>query len=226
MDTGIESYSPDWFKARQGNFTGSEVWKLMTEPREKYKKESGQLSVTAETYVLEKVWEKLSGQTKGGIDNFATEWGNEHEPKAKKWYTKLTGNEVIESPLVYSPVINGLTGTPDGLIGEDGMIEIKCPFNGANHLKHCFITNDEYFKSEHNDYYYQIQCYLFLTSRKWCDFVSFDPRIDCDLGMFIYRVNANKEVHEEMIKKVLQARVLFDGYYESFSKSVVNTNAE
>lgn len=214
MESGIEIYSPEWFKSRQGNFTGSEVWKLMTKPRSK--KET--ISKTAETYILEKVWEKLSGLTKSGIDNFATEWGNENEPKAKKWYTNLTGNEVHESKLVYLNDLNGFTGSPDGLVGEDGMIEIKCPYNGANHLKHCFITNDEYFKTEHNDYYYQIQSYLMLTGREWCDFVSFDPRIDSQLGMFIYRVNSDLELHEVMKEKIIKAREIFNGYYESFNK--------
>lgn len=214
MDTGIEIYSPEWFKSRQGNFTGSEVWKLMIEPRSK--KEI--LSKTAETYILEKVWEKLSGMVKSGFDNFATEWGNDNEPKAKKWYAQLTGNEVKDAQLVYSQEIEGFTGSPDGLVGEDGMIEIKCPFNGANHLKHCFITNDEYFKTEHNDYYYQIQSYLMLTGRKWCDFVSFDPRIDSQLGMFIYRVESNEDVQREMKIKINDARILFIEYYQSFNK--------
>ena len=213
METGIEIYSPEWFKDRQGSFTGSEVWKLMTEPRSK--KET--ISKTAETYILEKVWEKLSGKCKSGFDNFATEWGNDNEPKAKKWYTKLTGREVTDSRLVFNPDLKGFTGSPDGEVGEDGLIEIKCPFNGANHLKHCFITTDEYFKAEHPDYYWQIMSYLYLTGRQWCDFVSFDPRIDCDLGMFIYRVNKNEADEALLEAKIIQARELFDGFYQSFS---------
>jgi putative phage-type endonuclease len=213
MESTIEIYSPEWFINRQGNFTGSEIWKLMSEPRSK--KDS--LSKTAETYILEKVWEKLSGEVKQGINNFATEWGNEHEPTAKKFYTSVTGNEVKDSLMLYSNEIEGLTGSPDGLVGEDGLIEIKCPFNGANHLKHCFITNDETFLSEQPEYYYQMQCYMLLSGRKWCDFVSFDPRIISDLGLFIYRVNANEEVIEKMTEKVKLARELFNQYFESFN---------
>lgn len=213
MDSTVEIYSPEWFKIRQGNFTGSEVWKLMTEPRSK--KET--ISKTAETYILEKVWERLSGKTKSGIDNFATEWGNDNEPLAKKWYSKITGNRVDDAILVYKPELDGLTGSPDGLVGIDGMIEVKCPFNGANHLKHCFITNDEYFKTEHNDYYWQIMTYLYLTGRQWCDFVSFDPRIDCDLGIFIYRVWANKADFELLENKVKQCRELFNAFYKTFA---------
>jgi hypothetical protein len=218
MDTGIEPYSQEWFIERQGSFTGSEVYKLMTEPREKAKKEAGLLSVTAETYILEKVWEKLSGQTKPGFDNMATEWGNENEPKAKKWYTRLTGHEITEANLIYDESIEGFTGTPDGLVGDEGMIEIKCPFNGANHLKHCCVVSDDGFRCDFPEYYYQIQSYLMLTGRKWCDFVSFDPRIDSKMGMFVYRVEADWSVHQDMKQKIKAARKVFNQFYEIFSK--------
>jgi hypothetical protein len=219
METSIEAYSPEWFKSRQGNFTGSEVWKLMTKPRNK----SEPISKTAETYILEKVWEKLSGLTKGGVDNFATEWGNEYEPMAKQFYMRLTGNEITEAPLVYNISYDGLTGTPDGLIGGDGLIEVKCPFNGANHLRHCFITEDEYFKTEHPEYYWQQMSYMALTGRAWSDFVSFDPRINTDLGLFIYRLTRNDEDINELAEKVQQARELFNGYYDSFIGSYNTT---
>jgi putative phage-type endonuclease len=213
MESTIEIYSPEWFINRQGNFTGSEIWKLMTEARSK----KDVLSKTAETYILEKVWEKLSGEVKQGINNMATEWGNDNEPTAKKFYSSVTGNEVKDSLMLYSNEIQGLTGSPDGLVGEDGLIEIKCPYNGANHLKYCFITKDETFLSEQPEYYYQMQCYMLLSGRKWCDFVSFDPRIISDLGLFIYRVNANEEVIEKMTEKVKLARELFNQYFESFN---------
>ncbi len=209
----IEIYSATWWQQRCGNFTGSEVWRLMSEPRSK----KDVLSKTAETYILEKVWEKLSGEVKQGINNFATEFGNEHEPTAKKFYTSVTGNEIIDSKLLYSNEIEGLTGSPDGLVGDEGMIEIKCPFNGANHLRHCFITDEETMLSEIPEYYYQMQCYMLLSGRKWCDFVSFDPRIISDLGLFIFRVNANEEVHAKMKEKVMVARDLFNKYFESFN---------
>ena len=213
MESTIEIYSPEWFINRQGNFTGSEVWKIMTEPRSK----KDDLSKTAETYILEKVWEKLSGEVKQGINNFATEFGNENEPIAKKFYQSVTGNEVKESLMLYSNEIEGLTGSPDGLIGEYGLIEIKCPFNGANHLRHCFITDEESLLSEIPEYYYQMQCYMLLSNRNWCDFVSFDPRIISDLGLFIFRLNRNDEVIEKMKSKVTIARELFNKYFESFN---------
>lgn len=213
MESTIDAYSPDWFKERQGSFTGSEAWKLMTKPRSK----SETISKTAETYIIGKVWEALSGQCISGVDNFATEWGNDNEPIAKKFYTKLTGNDIGIAPLVYKNDLKGFTGTPDGYVGEDGLIEIKCPFNGANHLKHCFITTDEYFKAEHTEYYWQCQSYMLLTGRKWCDFVSFDPRINSDLGLFIYRLAFNEEDCNDLVDAVNKARELYNEYYKLFN---------
>jgi len=214
MESGIESYSAEWWISRHGTFTGSEAWKLMTEPKTK----SESVSVTAETYILEKVWEKLAQQSKNGIDNYATEWGNDHEPLAKKFYTKITGREISAANMVFREDLEGFTGTPDGFVGEDGMVEIKCPWNGANHLKHCCIQDDGYFLKEHKEYYWQIQSYLYLTGREWCDFVSFDPRINSDLGMFIHRVKADTDQHKKLVKKVKEGRDLFKMFYELFTK--------
>lgn len=186
----------------------------MTEPRAK----KDLLSKTAETYIREKLYERLSGQPKPSIDNYATAWGHENEPIAKRYYTARTGNEVIESKLLYSETIEGLTGSPDGLVGEDGMIEIKCPFVGANHLN--FFFNEDSFESEHSEYYYQMQCYLLLSGRKWCDFVSFDPRLilNSDSGLYIRKHEANLEVMERMTEKVTIARNLFNDYLNIFKK--------
>ena len=155
-------------------------------------------------------------RSKQGINNFATEFGNENEPIAKKFYQSVTGNEIKDSLMLYSNEIEGLTGSPDGLVGEDGLIEIKCPFNGANHLRHCFITDEETLLSEVPEYYYQMQCYMLLSNRNWCDFVSFDPRIISDLGLFIFRLNRNDEVIEKMKSKVIIARNLFNQYVKTF----------
>lgn len=212
--TGIEPYSPDWFKLRQGKFTASEVWKLMTTPRSK----NQEISITADTYILEKVHEKLSGLTKTTINNFATEWGIEHEPMACNWYAKLTGNK-IESAFLY--LRENFAATPDRLVNDDGLLEVKCPANGASHLKHCFISDDDYFKKEHPDYYWQCMAQMHVTERAWCDFVSFDPRINSDFGLFIYRLHYNTEDGVLIEKKLQEATKLFDNYLSIFLKNKI-----
>lgn len=212
-NTRVAAYTPEWFKLRQGLFTASEIYKLMTEPRSK----KDPISKTAETYILEKVHEKLTGQTKMGVDNFATQWGVEHEPLAKNWYEKLTGNTTHESFLEFHEYLEGFGCTPDAPVNNDGLLEIKCPANGGNHLKHCFITTPEYFKSEHPEYYWQCLAQMNITKRKWCDFVSFDPRINADLGIFIYRLEYQEEDAKLMEDKIMKARAIYNDYLAIFS---------
>jgi len=214
----IEPYSPEWFKLRCGTFTASEAWKLMTEPRAK----KDTISKTAETYILEKVHEKITGQMKMGIDNFATQWGVEHEPLAAKWYAKLTGSEVGDPYMEFHPQMDYFSCTPDRYVNNDGLIEIKCPANGSNHFKHCFITNDEFFKNEHSEYYWQCQSQMAICKKDWCDFVSFDPRVNTDLGMFIYRLYKNTKDIELLETKVRESRELFDKFYVMFGSADKN----
>jgi len=265
----IAPYSPEWWSLRHGCFTGSEIWKLMTEPKgkspkqkfeehavklaesearynnipdsklnqksstnlkakiEKYvkeyailneKKNDCHISDTAETYILEKVHEKLTGKAKMGVDNFATQWGVEHEPLAKKWYAKITGNVLEEPYMKFHDTIEGFSCTPDAFGSIVPLSEFKCPANGANHLKHWLISSDEYFKDFHPAYYWQCVAQMNIFSKDRIDFVSFDPRIDNDRGMFIYTMDINEEDAEKMEKKVLSARELYNDYYNLFNQ--------
>ncbi len=214
--TDIQPYSHEWWSKRHGCFTASEIHKLMSEPKSKEAKEAGELSDGALTYVLEKVHEKLTGKAKMGIDNFATQWGIEHEPLAAMWYQKLTGNTIKEPTLCFHETQEGFSCTPDKFVNDDGLTEIKCPANGANHLKHCFITTNEFFKIEHKEYYWQIVAQLSVTKRIWCDFLSFDPRINNDFGMFIYRVKDVQKDISLMESKLKKARDMYNGYLETF----------
>lgn len=213
MDTATDNriipYSTEWFEKRIGAFTASEIHKLMSDGKAKDKI----FSDKGETYILEKVHELLSRLPKPNITTFATQWGVEHEPIALAWYEKLTGRKVEQPYLFIDEDFEAFQATPDGLVGEDGLIEIKCPANGANHIEHCFITTDEYFKKVHKEYYWQMQCQMLLSKRKWCDFVSFDPRINSDLGLFIYRLNFNPEDGEAIEYKVVKALEERDSYF-------------
>lgn len=265
----IAPYSPEWFKAHAENFTASDAWKIMSNPKgksplqrfedhavklaemeakynnlpqakltlksnvklsekiEAYKKEymilhekrnDIHLSETAETYILEKVHGKLTGMVKAGIDNASTQWGIENEPLAKKWYSKITGHVLLEPFLEFHPTIEGLSCTPDSPIDPEGLAEFKCPANGANHLKHWLISSDEYMKEKHDDHYWQCMAQMNIMGQPWNDFVSFDPRIDNDRGMFIYRLHYNEQDGQEMEKRMIAARGLFNDYYNLFSK--------
>jgi predicted phage-related endonuclease len=95
------------------------------------------------------------------------------------------------------PDINWLGASPDRLVGEDGLLEIKCP-NTTTHLTNIFENRipSEYIK--------QIQCQLWVTGKQWCDFVSFDSRVGKKNELFVCRVERDDALIETMRSEVLQ----------------------
>ncbi len=122
-------------------------------------------------------------------------WGTDHEPDARASYEFITGNTVEEIGFVDHPTIPKSGASPDGLIGEDGLIEIKCP-NTATHIDYLLKGKAPagYLKQMN----WQMEC----TGRKWCDFVSYDPRMPIDLQLFIVRVDRDEELTTEIVESV------------------------
>jgi hypothetical protein len=104
------------------------------------------------------------------LKTFEIQWGIEHEFEAVMAYEERTGRSVdtVTERLIH-PRFAFVTGEPDGLIGADGGIEVKCP-NSLNHFKNIISG------AQIKDYYPQMQGYMWITGRNWFDFVSFDPR--------------------------------------------------
>lgn len=200
MENNTEQRSAEWFEKRLGRFTSSEIYKLMTSPKSK----TETLSEGAKTYVMEKVAETLTGQPKPSFDSIAMSWGTENEPQAREWYTKLAGIEVQEYGFITYGEHAG--GSPDGLVGIDGGIEIKCPYVSSNHVAHLEITDNESMLSTAKDYYWQMQSLMFFSGRKWWDFVSCDPRFSLPAGFHIVRITADQE-HHELIEAKLKAAI-------------------
>src|SRR5699024_4022746 len=100
--------------------------------------------------------------------NIATQYGQQHEPLAVLDYMSETGVNVVEAGFYIHPEHDWLGASPDGFIGDDGMIEVKCPFS---------LRNGGEFKSlsEQPHYYAQVQVQLAVTGRKWCDFYQWAP---------------------------------------------------
>ena len=123
--------------------------------------------------------------------------GNDFEGQAILKYMEVTGAKV-EYAQKFIKLDDFIGGTPDGFIGEDGLIEVKCPFNGGNHLK-SLLTNEIY----NPEYLYQIQGYLWVTNRKWCDFVTYDPDLIEGLQINIIRIERDDQLIEA-IKLVME----------------------
>lgn len=198
----------EWYEARLGRFTSSEIYKLMGTPKSK----TETLTDTAKTFVYEKLAELLTGKP-SEIFGPALDWGIEHEPMAREWYERTTGNQVYDADFVPFGRYSG--GSPDGYVGEHGIVEFKCPFNSVNHVKYLTATSPDDLPTE---YYWQIQANLMFTGRGWAHFVSFDPRMKRkENGLFIMQIEAIKPEHELIREKIELAAVMFNSIYEKLT---------
>ena len=182
--TELEQGSAEWHRLRLGKVTASRMSDVLSKGRGKAP------SKTAETYMMELIAERLTGEAKPFFENEAMRWGTETEPQARSMY-EVNNNFVSVDEVAFIEHSKFVGVSPDGLIGEDGMLEIKCPTT-ITQIKRA-LTYDY---SE--DYKAQIQMQLWVAQREWCDFVSFDPRIDCDASFLQQRVYRDEEFIDNM----------------------------
>ena len=185
----MEQRTEEWFAARLGKVTASRVADVLA------KIKSGE-SASRKNYKMELVVQRLTNKQGESFTNAAMEWGTEQEPFARMAYEAHTGTFVKEEGFVDHPTIEGFGCSPDGIVGE-GLIEIKCP-NTANHIE-TVLENKVPSK-----YIPQMQCQMACTGAKWCDFVSFDPRVPEDLQLFVVRVERDQEYIDAMEVEVKQ----------------------
>ena len=183
-----EQGSEEWLSMRLGKVTASRVKDVLTKGR------GNAPSKTAESYMMELIAEILTGESKPFFENDAMRWGTETEPQARSMYE--VNNDFVSVKEVAFVEHNSKIGiSPDGLVGDDGLLEIKCPTT-TTQIKRAL--SDDYSA----DYKAQIQMQLWVTERQWCDFVSFDPRLDCGASYLQQRVYRDEEYIEEMKVKV------------------------
>lgn len=184
----VEQGTDEWRALRLGHVTASNVADVMA------KGKSGEAE-SRKKYKTKLVAERLSGQGQDSYSNAAMEWGVEQEPFARMAYEVAAGNLVDKTGFWHHPTINWLGVSPDGLVGDDGLVEIKCP-NTTTHLDYILDNKvpAKYFK--------QIQCQLWVTGREWCDFISYDPRLPDPNKLFIKRCPRDEETIAEMEAEV------------------------
>lgn len=199
--------NPEWFNKRLFHFTSSELHKLLSEPRRKAEKESGELSETSKTYIFDKISEYITNGTcldYRDTNYKATKWGNEYEIEARRAYERKKNCDVWDCGFYEYNEYFG--GSPDGEVDKDGIIEIKCPYNTSNHVENLTFKNVDDFRKKRAEYYAQIQGNFIATRRKWCDFISYDPRVQSDLFQIkILRIFPDSEFIEKCIEKLKKA---------------------
>ncbi|NOU05328.1 MAG: YqaJ viral recombinase family protein [Hyphomicrobiaceae bacterium] len=167
--------SPEWFEARRGKVTASRLSDVLAKSAKGY-------SAGRANYAADLVIERLTGTT---IENIITtkpmEWGKENEDNARMQYQFLTGARCERVGLVMHPRITMACASPDRLVDDDGLLEIKCP-NTATHIKTLLggAIDSAYLQQMH----WQLAC----TGRKWVDFVSYDPRLPPEFQLEVRRI--------------------------------------
>ena len=188
-----------WMTERLGKFTASSSYNLLQNSKCKTDQD---FSKGFHSYLLLKAAEKMSGINRE-VTSSAMSWGKDMEPEALNLYQEKTGLEPVEVGFIpLEGYEEWAGGSPDGAIGEDGLVEVKCPFVSANHLD-AILTKDIPKKSFRR-YYTQIQFNLWVTKRKWCDYISFDPRVTGN-KIFIKRIERDDKYIIELEKRLILA---------------------
>lgn len=183
----------DWYEARLGKVTASRVaclfdfWK------------NGNEGASRKRYREELVAERLTGMRadQDGFVSYDMKWGIANEAIAKNVYQLNTKRIIEEAPFVAHPTL-ACGASPDGFVGEDGLIEIKC-LRSANHLFKAIKTQEV-----PEEYLPQIYMQLWITGRMWCDFVAFDSRLPEGLKIFVQRIDRDEDKIKVLKEGVIQ----------------------
>lgn len=183
MDNIIQG-SPEWLQLRCGKATASRIADIIARTKSGY-------SASRKNYEAQLIAERLTGNIESGFTSGAMQWGTDTEPRAREAYQFITDTQVELVGFVDHPRIAMSGASPDGLVNNDGLVEIKCP-NTATHLE---TLESEKVPAKYNT---QIQWQLACTDRAWCDFVSFDPRLPETMRMFKKRVERDQTFIDEV----------------------------
>ena len=188
--TEIEQRSEAWFQARIGKVTASAVADVLA------KTKTG-VSASRGNYLIKLAIQRVTGQIEESYTNDAMQWGIDNEDQARVAYEIASGKFVDQIGFVDHEIIDWFGCSPDGLVDTDGLVEIKCP-NSATHW--------EYFKTKEvpKKYFIQMQAQMSCTGRKWCDFVSFDPRMPEKSQLLIIRVPRDNTFIDLMETEVME----------------------
>lgn len=184
----MEQRTDEWLSERAGKVTASRIADVMAKTRSGY-------GAGRANYMAQLVAERLTGEPAQGFMNAAMQWGIDTEHAAREAYSEHALCVVSEVGFIPHPAIPMSGASPDGLVGDSGLVEIKCP-NTATHIETLRggIIDRKYILQMH----WQMLC----TERAWCDFVSFDPRLPAEMQLHVQRVDLDAELAKEITDEV------------------------
>ena len=186
----MQQGTTEWFMARLGKVTASRVSDIIAKTKSGY-------STSRQNYLAQLVVERLTQKQTETFTNAAMQWGTDTEPLARAAYEIANDLMVDEVGFVDHPSIAMAGASPDGLVGADGLVEIKCP-NTATHIE--TLLNGT-IKSEYKT---QMQWQMACTGRTWTDFVSFDPRMPEKHQIKIIHVKRNDDLIKTLETEVIE----------------------
>jgi len=206
MSEDVIQGSDQWKALRLGKVTASRVADVVARTKTGY-------GASRAKYAAQLIAERLTGVPAETYTNAAMQHGNDTEPEARNAYCFYSGNAVEEVAFVPHPTIAEAGCSPDGLVGDDGLVEIKAP-QTATHLETLLGQNIP------SKYITQVQFQMACTGRKWCDWVSYDPRMPESMRLFVMRLHRDdKQIAEleaeitmfllEMSAKLAQLETLY-----------------
>lgn len=183
----MEQGTEEWFAARLGRVTASRVNDIVARTKTGY-------SASRDNYLAQLVCERLTGKGAESYTNAAMAHGTETEPLARAAYEMKNSVLVDEVGFVKHPTLMA-GASPDGMVGLDGLIEIKCPQTNT-HIDTLLSGRIP------TKYKAQMTWQMLCTGRKWCDFISFDPRLPQELQMFVQRYPYDVEYANQLENEV------------------------
>lgn len=190
-----EQGTESWFSDRLGKVTASRLADVLAKTKTGY-------SASGTNYITQLVLERITNTRAESYSNAAMAWGTEQEPFARAAYEAHTGQMVEEVGFIPHPDIEAAGASPDGLVGDDGMVEIKCPASST--ILEVWLTHSQGGNPVDAEYYAQMQWQMRCANRLWCDYVVFDPRMPAKAQLFVFRVERNpdwlKIAEDEVLK--------------------------
>lgn len=180
--------SDEWLAIRCGKVTASRVADVVARTKTGW-------GASRANYMAELLTERLTGQPAERYMNAAMSWGQDNEGAAREAYEWHSAMEVQQVGFVHHPTILNSGASPDGLVGKEGLVELKAP-NTATHLETLLgqTVPDKYVK--------QMQWQMACTERAFCDFVSFDPRLPDAMRLFVQRIERDDAMIAALEKDV------------------------
>lgn len=203
--------SPEWRAARAGSLGASQVQQALSRIKSGWGADRANI-------MAQLVVERLTGLPTEGFTNAAMAWGNDKEPEARAAYSFMMDVDVVQVGLVPHPAIPGTHASPDGLVGDRGLLEIKCP-NSATHIE--TLSGG----TVPGKYVTQMQWQMACTEREWCDFVSFDPRLPADMQLFVRRVERDDALIASLEADVRDFLAEVDAKIEALKSAVQQKEA-